>query len=920
MKDSRGEAEIVNDIASTHINLGQTKEALVFCKTAYELSLKVGDKRTARKSLNNIGLINYIQGDMQKALGSFNQVLSLESPLCDRSVEAEVLTNIGYIHSDLGNVSEALAYYKRGLRLWEELKDIRGEAFALRAISEIHSRQGDKQQALNLLYDAKKAFDSLGDRNGEAITLNGIGRIYSDLGENNRGLEFHHQALKLSQETNDRTLESYTLGYIGKAYESLGDKKEALKYYDRRLSLSRLIGDVRNEAYSLRDMGGALFSLGDKTKALTFLQESLSLCRKISDGRGVAYSMNKIGEIFYASAEWQQALDYYKQALPLIKSFEEPTGEAQVLYNIARASRKLGDVFGAKTNIEASINIIENLRTLLINPNFRTSYSASVHANYEFYIDLLVQLHKQFPSDGFNAKALEVSEHARNRTLVEQLNESPANIYKGIPADLVTMERSLRSSLNVKAERQSRLLDSPNHNEQEVETIKREIDELVIQYQNLQGQIREKSPRYAALTQPKPITIAQIQEILDSDTILLEYSLGDERSYVWVVNQKEVASFEIPSRTEIEKTAQKLYKLINAQKEISTSETAQQRVKRAAITNLEFSRIAGDLGNQVLGPIAHILENKRLLIVADGALQYVPFAALPEPGTTKGQEKKNPLLVNHEIAYLPSVSALLALRREKVNRVPSKSIAVFADPVFEQDDARINAGNVKRSTMPLSSLRGTSTGANGLAGGAGNYFPRLLYTRWEAEKILSLQPQQGSFLAVDFDASRSTVLDTDLDQYRIIHFATHGLINDVHPELSGIVLSLVNDKGQPVNGFLRLNDIYNLKLSANLVVLSGCYTALGKEIRGEGLISMTRGFMYAGASQIISTLWAVDDRSTSELMVGLYTGMSKQGLSPAEALRSAQIKMWKDKRWGNPFFWAGIILQGDWKCVSSNLP
>jgi CHAT domain-containing protein/tetratricopeptide (TPR) repeat protein len=914
MRDSRGEAEILNDLTSTYINLGQTKEALVFCRNAIELSKRVGDRRTEEKSLNNIGLINYIHGDMQSALGFFNQVLDLERSGCDRSVEAEALTNIGYVHNDLGNVSDALKYYDKALRIWRDLKDTRGEAFTLRAVGGLHSLLGNKQQALNLLYDAKKAFENLGDRNGEAATLNGIGTIYLDLGENNRALDFHLQSLQISRETNDRILESYTLGYIGKIYESLDSKEKALEYYNRKLSLTRMTGDVRGEAYSLRDVGGLLFSLGDKTTALTSLEQSLLLCRRISDRRGEAYSLNKIGEVFYSSGEWQQALNYYNQALPAIKSVEDRAGESQVLYNIARVNRKLGDVLEARTHIESSINIIDSVRTHLTSLDLRASYIASVHAYYEFYIDLLVQMHKRFPLDGFKTLALEFSERARSRTLVDLLNESPANIYQGVPTDLITLERNLRGLLNAKAERQTRLLNSAKYTGQEVETIKKEIDNIVFQYQNLQGQIRAKSPRYAALTQPKPVTIEQIQELLDQDTILLEYSLGDERSYGWAVTQKEVTTFEIPSRIVIERVARKFYDLITTRKRTLLGETVQQRLRRLGKADEALSRIGEDLGNIVLGPIAHLLETKRrLLVVADGALQYVPFAALLEPGTATDREKKEPLIVKHEIVYLPSVSAFLALRREKVDRVPTKSIAVFADPVFDKDDWRITPAIRKRSTIPLSSQEANSSSAYGLTREAGNYFSRLLYTRWEAEAILSLQPRRDSLKAVDFEASRSIVLDTDLNQYRIVHFATHGLIDDVHPELSGVVLSLVNEKGQQVNGFLRLNDIYNLKLSAELVVLSGCYTALGKEIRGEGLISLTRGFMYAGASRVISTLWAVDDRSTSELMVGLYTRMLKQGLSPAAALRSTQIMMWKDKRWGNPFFWAGITLQGDWK-------
>jgi CHAT domain-containing protein len=139
------------------------------------------------------------------------------------------------------------------------------------------------------------------------------------------------------------------------------------------------------------------------------------------------------------------------------------------------------------------------------------------------------------------------------------------------------------------------------------------------------------------------------------------------------------------------------------------------------------------------------------------------------------------------------------------------------------------------------------------------------------------------------------------------------LINSVHPELSGLVLSLVDPQGRPQEGFLRLHDIYNLKLGADLVVLSACQTALGKDIRGEGLIGLTRGFMYAGAPRVVASLWEVDDRATAELMKRLYEGMLVRGLTPAAALRDAQLALRRDRRWSDPFYWGAFVLQGEWK-------
>ena len=191
--------------------------------------------------------------------------------------------------------------------------------------------------------------------------------------------------------------------------------------------------------------------------------------------------------------------------------------------------------------------------------------------------------------------------------------------------------------------------------------------------------------------------------------------------------------------------------------------------------------------------------------------------------------------------------------------------------------------------------------------------PRLPYTRLEADQLLALTPRASSFRATDFQASRATVLSSDLGKYRYVHFATHGVLDTERPGLSSLVLSMVDAQGKPQDGFLRANEIYNLKLPAELVVLSACQTGLGKEIKGEGLVGLTQGFMYAGAARVVVSLWNVNDKATAELMTRFYEKMLKQGERPAAALRAAQVEMWKQKQWQSPYYWAAFTMQGEWR-------
>ncbi len=290
------------------------------------------------------------------------------------------------------------------------------------------------------------------------------------------------------------------------------------------------------------------------------------------------------------------------------------------------------------------------------------------------------------------------------------------------------------------------------------------------------------------------------------------------------------------------------------------------------------------LSKILLSPIAGEIENKRLLIVASEILQYLPFAAITSPKT-----ENQFLIETNEIVNLPSASALARLR--KTERKPSaKDLAIFADPIFNGDDARIR---------PASNFRSN--------------FQRLDFSREEAQRIASLTRPDKRLIALDFQATLQNLRSTDLRQFRLLHFATHGTLDSRFPELSGIVLSLVDEKGNAQEGFLRLSEIYNLKLNAKMVVLSACETGLGNFIKGEGLVGLSHAFMFAGTESVVASLWRVDDYATSELMQRFYQALLKEGLPPAQALQKAQISMIKEKGLNNPFYWSAFTLQGEWK-------
>lgn len=822
------------------------------------------------------------------------------------------------------SLRKAIEKYEAALSVWQALGDGRMEAYLLHEMGWIYGDSGEYQKALDSYARARSIYKALGILRGEAAVLTNIGGIYDVLGEGQKALSVYDQVLEAERAIGDRDVDPIVLSNIGASYARLGQYRKALEVHLRVLGIRRAVPDSAGQAITLNNIANCYDNLGEKQKALDYYGQALALMPAVGDVFYTATTLNHIGALYRDLGEYQKALHYFGEALLLRRSRGDRNGEAATLFHIARLERDRGNLVEARNSIEAALASVESLRANVASQQLRASFFASVRQYHEFNIDLLMRLRERHPSQGFDALAVQASERARARSLLELLTETRAEIRQGVDPALLERERSLRQLISDKAEHQTRLLRG-KHTEAQAAAAAKEIGELATDYEQVQAQIRQTSPRYAALTQPVPLTLKEIQDnVLDGETLLLEYSLGEERSFLWAVTPSSISSFELPKRGEIEPLARRVYEILTARNQTVAKETPERKRKRLQEAEAEYPGASAALSRILLGPVASELKDKRLLIVGEGMLQYLPFAALPEPlppaektGSSSGRNVANsnerpPLIVEHEIIILPSASVLAVLRREAAGREPpDKTVAVFADPVFDRNDPRVrppgrNPAAVEGTDEPEAVKRSASE--SGLQG-----FVRLRFSRQEAERIVRFASEGKSFEAVDFAANRAAATSQDLRHYAILHFATHGLINNQHPELSGVVLSLVDERGRPQNGFLRLYDIYNLKLDADLVVLSACQTALGKEIKGEGLVGLARGFMYAGAARVVASLWQIEDRVTAELMDRFYQRMLGQGLRPAAALRAAQVSMWKDKRWRAPHYWAAFTLQGEWK-------
>lgn len=820
------------------------------------------------------------------------------------------------------SLPQALEKFRQAVSLWQALDEPYETAIALYGRCLTHRMLGESPEAVTDCGESAETMMALGDNYGEAVARTGRAWAYIYLGEVGKSFSDFTTSLTIRRRIGDRQGESLDLLGIGWAHVLRDENDEALDYFQQSLRVLDVAGDPRGRHVRLGAIGEVYRRTNRPAQAVGYLTQALQLARAAGNDRGgEAETLTGIGWCRYVLGQLSQAHDSFAKALPIRRAVGDRTGEAATTLGLAHVERAQGNLYNARLDVEAALTIIESMRARVGNQPLRLSFFAMAQDYYEFYIDLLMQMHRLDPGRGFAVAALEASERARARGLLDLLNEAGVDVRQGVPGDLVERERTLRLRLNSAASYQRQLL-SDTFTSAQAAAAAWAVEDLSAALSEVEARMRRASPRYAALTQARPLSAAEIQsEVATDDTLLLEYTLGRERSFLWAVSPAGVTAYELPGRQEIEQAAGRVRDLLTARGRTVAGETSEQRRARVEAADAQYEVEAARLSRLLITPAAAQIKAKRLVIVAPGVLQLTAFGALPVPKpSSKGS---SPLILSHELVTLPSASTIAMLRRVSQHReLPKKLIAILADPIFSPSDERFAETAphhpMADDAVPPRPQPAVAEGGNGgvpatYAGPSYGALPRLFRTRWEAEQIAALAPRGEVVESLDFGANRETALGPAVGGSRIVHFATHAILDDERPELSGIVLSMFGPDGHPRDGFLRAHDIFNLKLSADLVILSACRTALGRDFKGEGLVGLARAFMYAGAPRVVGSLWSTDDKASAELMVRLYRKMLKEGVRPAEALRMAQVEMWRDKRWHQPYFWSGFVLQGEWR-------
>ena len=797
-----------------------------------------------------------------------------------------------YILVVRSNLPEAANQALQAEEIAKEAEDLQLQAAALQILGSDYLNQGELRRARSAYDQALVLAIRIGDIHLQGFVISDLARYSRFLGDS--PILLYERAAALGSQSGDSLLQLQALSDLVSEYIPRGFLVQARRAAHTEVLLSAKLNNPVLTAVALRDLGKVALASGNVATAIDYFNQALLptlVGKSISDQ---AEGHVQLGHSLEVAHRISEARDHYVTAAALSRSINDPASQAEALYDVALLDASQGNLSSALDNVDRCVRLIESLRDRAGSQDAKTNWFGTVHRYYALQIDLLT---RSSASEDQVRHAFEVSEASRARSLLELLKQAEVDRKRGIDPALLRRETQLDETL---ADLNRQEIDSLTHADPvHARTLSKQLAAIVSAQGSLSDELDRQYP-HADAPVLSSVDSNAAQQLLGSGDLLLEYSLGTSRSYLWAITSTQFFGFSLPSKRQIETY---VVHLRDALEQPCTSAACE------AERDQTLRRITQQLSNTLIAPVSILMSRPHIIIVPDGALASLSFAMLPMPGSKFAPQ---PLIQSHVVSYLPSIGTLEALRVRRPTGTPSTHlVAVFADPVFESDDPRLRVSSLSRVGPNYSpatrSLRELVLGPNHRS----TEIPRLPATRREATAIASAAPPGSTRIHMGFDANLDMALSSDLTNYRIVHFATHSVFDPAKPTASGILLSLYARDGARRDGYLNIREIYSLHLTTDLVVLSACNTALGREIQGEGVVGLARAFLYAGSSRVVASLWKVDDEATSEFMHLFYLAMLEGHQPPGEALRSAQLGLMAQQRWRSPIYWAGFVLEGD---------
>jgi CHAT domain-containing protein len=893
---------------------GKADQALIQLQTALRLYTSANKASGIAATNNELGDLYLRQGQYTVALNHYQQAfegfVNIKAP--DTEAASAGVSRVAGSQAAAGvNAAASVADDKFNANLM------------LAKIGEVNSRLGRTSEALSAYSRMQvKQPESTGAK--VSRRFGGFGAIVSSISTGDVNVAAPTSAVTMALEAK-KELDEYRTSIVFSSYQ---------------IGMGRL-------AYMNNDLDSAKIHF---QKALDASGSSIAGVAKLGQVRRYrAAARTSLGDVLLKQGKFKDASKFYTDAkkgaqddkrLDLMWPAQRGLGRSLWLQAAQEkdAKKATSTREAALGNYRESLATIETLRQGSLRADeARTTFLASIKDVFDEAASANAEMALMTSTPGtplsgksldYAAEAFRINEQSRARSLLDLLSETSAAITEGVPGELLKRKQDNLDRQQEVAEFLTGVNISDEEMKKKPSELDAELEKLQTEYEEIENQIRTASPRYASLTSNKPLTLAEVQQqVLDDQTLLLEYALQPESSYLWVVSKSGASLVKLPPRPTIEKLAtdlraqlipSKLQRRIvgidvaEADRGIGISASAPEEAAG-------FVTAANAVYKAVIEPAGAAIADKRLLIVADGALNYVPFEVLLKTADAGDFSSLGYLVKTNEVVYSPSASVVGAIKQQRAKST-SRSMLIIADPVFNSNDARARRATPSTTDAEVRGI-GIQSALADVAGDTaapptkmeGLPLARLAGTRLEADQISKLAKTSGGETDVwlDLDANEDNLTSRDISKYRIIHVATHGLLNAERPQFTGVVLSLVGNKTH--DGFLRTDEVFNLRLGGPLVVLSACETGLGKEKRGEGVMGLTRAFMYAGAPTVGVSLWSVADKSTAELMTDFYRRLlSANEGSSAGALRGAQLAMISGKKYSAPFYWAPFVLVGDW--------
>ena len=846
------EADRLLNQGNKQYKVSQFRKALQSWQKALTIYREIGDRKGEAKSLGNLGVAYDSLGEYPKAIEKYQQSLAIKREIGDRKGEANSLGNLGIAYQNLGDYPKAIEFHQQSLAIKQEIGDRRGEAYSLGNLGNVYNSLGDYRKAIEFHQQSLAIKQEIGDRRGEAYSLANLGNAYQNLGDYPKAIEFHQQSLAIKRKIGYRRGEANSLVNLGLAYNNLGDYPKAIDFHQQSLTITRAIGDRRGEANSLNNLGLAYNNLGDYPKAIENLQQSLVIKREIGYRSGIANSLGNLGLAYNNLGDYPKAIENLQQSLVIKRQIGDRQGEGISLNNLGLALFKLGNLEQAETTLTQAMEVRESLRTNLKDTH-KISLSDQQSDTYRTLQQVLIARNK-------TDTALEIAERGRARALTELL-------AKNLPS------QSNSRVTYPKLEEIKQIARQQNATLVEYSLVSSQ--ELYIWVIQPTGSIQFRSVQLPQNTSLKDLVTrgraciiysdqcrSDTNEILISqgDLVKLNDDQFDNPWQIVKVNEEGILTLRL---FDWEKGVTIPRPITDVKKILDSPHFHRQRLQK--------------LHQLLIQPISDLLPsdpNAHVVFIPQEELFYTPFPALQD-------EKGEFLIKKHTILTAPSIKVLDLTHQKARERNKKQWKAAKAN-------SSLVVGN---PTMPQVRL---------LPGEEAVVLPQLPRSEDEAREIASLlgvQPLIGK------QATETAILQ-QLDQARFIHFATHGVLD----EITGLGSAILLASSPTDDGLLSAEEIVklNITLKAELAVLSACNTGQGR-ITGDGVIGLSRALISAGVPSIVVSLWSVSDSPTAQLMIRFYQNLGKT-TDKAQALRQAMLTTMAEQP--NPRDWAAFTLIG----------